>query len=182
MPTYFAQENLFDSTPNNGTPVDTTQTTVNNSAVNSTSTGLNLDLSSTIFSDGSIKSFIFQLNSFTLAWCIFYSVLFVADFYFYRLKYSDGVIDRERLGVDSLKRAFNIWFSYFFCWIALVVYGYVPLLGFITIMVYFGKLLIADLPLILDIIHDYVGLNGIHTNYKKIVAPLIKLLKLDFKK
>ena len=174
MPVYFAQDNLFNNNPGGAAPVTTTTTTQ--------SPAFNFDPFVGVLSDNSIRNFLLNLNSFTLAWCIFYSLLFVADFFFYRLKYTDGDLAREKIGVNSLVRAFNIWFGYLFCLIGLIVYNYAPVLGVIVIVGYFFKLLSVDLPMILDIIHDYIGLNGVHTTYKKMVAPIRKLLRFNFKK
>ncbi|MEM1312802.1 MAG: hypothetical protein AAGF07_05065 [Patescibacteria group bacterium] len=180
MSTYFIQENLFDSNLDS-LPAQSEQEVVTR-AIDTTSSEVNVSWYASFFGDEAITDFIIQLNSFTLAWCILYSALFVADFYFYRLKYSDGDVDRERLGVSSLRRAFNLWFGYVFCLLALILYSYVPAFGMLTILVYVAKIVVADLPMILDIIHDYIGLNGIHTNYKRIVSPVIKLLKFNLKK
>jgi hypothetical protein len=180
MNVYFAQDNLFNNTTTGTDNTTVTTATGTPSSVGNGTSGL--DILTNYFSDDNIKNFLLRLNSFTLAWCIFYSVLFVADFFFYRMRFTDGDIAREKIGVQSLRRAFNIWFSYLFCWLGLVAFSFFPILGVIVIVGYFFKLLSVDLPMVLDIIHDYVGLNGVHTNYKKIVAPIIKLLKFDFKK
>jgi hypothetical protein len=174
MPRFYAQNDLFNNSAN-----DTVQTS---STVESGSTGFRIDFSNTILSEDNVRTFIIQLNSFVLAVCIVYSILFIMDFYFYRMSHSYGDLKREKIGVESLVKAVNLWFSYLFCLIALGIYGYFSFFGFITVLVYIVKLLHYDTPAALSIIHDYMAFNGIHSNYKKIVAPLIKLLRLDFKK
>jgi hypothetical protein len=52
------------------------------------------------------------INGFLLAWTMFYSVLLVMDFFFYRVKFPDGQVQREKDGVASLKGAYTLWLSY----------------------------------------------------------------------
>lgn len=180
----FLQDNLFQNpTDVSLNPTDSsTQQSIVTATTNNTSSTISFDPLSFFFDPDRIRTFIYQLNYFTLAWCIFYSCLFVADFFFYRLKYSDGEIDREKTGVSSLRNAFSLWISYMICWVVFVIYGYFQAISGLVIFVYIFKLLSADLPNILNIVHNNVGLNGIHPTYKKIVTPISKLLSLDFKK
>jgi hypothetical protein len=168
-----AQDNLFQNETNSpvNTPVSQTPT-----AVPVTNFDFGAGFFDSLIDPERVRLFILQLNGFTLAWCILYSALFLWDFYFYRLKYTDGEIAREKIGIQSLNRAFKIWYSYLFCCLALYIYSLFPVVSLLTILVYFYKLLSVDLPEILDIIHDYVGLNGIHKNYRKIVTPIRRLL------
>ncbi len=53
-----------------------------------------------------------SFNNFALAWSVFISVMFVADFYFYYVKQSDAEIPREKMGQKALWTAARIWWRY----------------------------------------------------------------------
>jgi len=170
----YAQDSLFQPSPAQPQTQVVTQTTTSSTAFDPLA----------FLADGKgMESFIIQLNYFTLAWCIFYSVLFVADFFFCRMYHADGELPKEKLGVESIFRASYIWLTYLVCWVFLVLYSFFPnIFGAITILVYFWKLLSRDLPDIFDIIHNYVSFSGVFTTFRSVTGPFRKLLRLNFKK
>lgn len=141
----------------------------------------NFELVTNFFGGSGIQSFIIRLNYFTLAWCIFYSILFVGDFFFCRMYYSDGDLSKEKMGVDSIHRAAKIWWSYLICWLFLVIYSIFPITGIFTIIIYFFKIFFVDLAKVLDIIHDDVPFSGVFTAYRNIVAPIQRLFTIPIK-
>ena len=176
----YAQDDLFQDQPN--TPVDTpVQDTTNTITLPPEEPTLletvNFDGINSFFAGENIQSFIIQLNSFAIAWAIFYSVILVYDFFFFRVNHPENEIEREQLGVSSLEKAYKIWKNNILCLIALTVYRFFPVTGLFVILVYFYKIIVLDTPLILGMMHDYVGLTGVITNYNKIVSPIIKLLQ-----
>ncbi|MBC7471787.1 MAG: hypothetical protein H7196_00775 [candidate division SR1 bacterium] len=92
------------------------------------------------------------INAFLLAWTIFYSLILVIDFYFYRVKYNDGVVNREKRGVKSLTSAAQIWFSYLLYLILFILQlsfrsqWYGTIFGVLAILYMFIKLIVIDLP------------------------------------
>lgn len=92
-------------------------------------------------------------NIFVLVWTVFYSTLLFADFYFYRVKYSEGETDRELKGVTSIRGARRMWITYLVCLgFYTAVYftngGVQTVLTVITIIVYILKVAVADIPII----------------------------------
>lgn len=153
------------------------------SKASSAATSSSLDFSNfepitSFFGGQGIQSFIIRLNYFTLAWCIFYSILFVGDFFFCRMYYSDGDLSKEKTGVDGIHRAAKIWWSYLICWIFLVIYSIFPITGILTIIIYFFKIFFVDLAKVLDIVHDDVPFSGVFTTYRNIVAPIQRLFTI----
>lgn len=134
------------------------------------------------FSTSDLRVFVLWLNAFTVAWCIFYSIMFVADFYFYRMKFSDGDIGREKVGVTSLARAAKLWWTYLICWLFFLLYYYFPQTTLIVVLVYLFKLIVVDAPVVLDIIHDETSFSGVFTQFRNITQPLKDLLSLRFNK
>lgn len=96
---------------------------------------------------------LYMLNIFVLVWTMFYSVIFFADFIFYRVRFSDGEVDREKKGVESIRSARKMWITYIVC---LVVYsitlfttGWInSLLSITTIVLFVLKMIASDLPTI----------------------------------
>lgn len=92
------------------------------------------------------------INAFLLAWTIFYSLILVIDFYFYRVKYNDGMVSREKRGVKSLTSAAQIWFSYLLYLILFILQllfknqWYGTIFGVMTILYLFVKIIVLDLP------------------------------------
>jgi len=105
------------------------------------------------------------LNYFSLAWTIFYSVLFVSNFFYFFVLYSgDGELPREKKGVHSLHRATSFWFTYLGClilaWIYTLQIPFANIFGFLVIIAYLSKLLIHDLryiPVLQNIPEFIVG-------------------------
>lgn len=172
----YAQD-LFQADPN-------TNPSTSNAATNP-SGGVNplgFDLFAYLSDPSSLQGFILQLNRFTIAWCIFYSILFVLDFFHMRMYHSDGEVPKMMLGEGSIRRALGLWWSYLICWVFLLLYFLFPIVGIVTIAVYFLKLLSIDLPNIFDLIHNHVGFGGPTQLFKNVTNPLKKLLHGEFLK
>jgi hypothetical protein len=95
--------------------------------------------------------FINNLNYFVLAWTIFYSVLFVCDFFFWRVLQGDGELPRYHKGENSMKFAATMWWTYLVCVIFFGIFLFTPkpfafITGCMTIIVYVLKVVVADLP------------------------------------
>lgn len=89
----------------------------------------------------------------TLAWTIFYTIVFVIDFFYYRVQYPDGeFVTREKVGVESLFKAINLWWGFILCLIFYTAYFLQQdelikiLIGIVTLLVYLMKIFIADMP------------------------------------
>ncbi|NJS40996.1 hypothetical protein HC766_01225 [Candidatus Gracilibacteria bacterium] len=99
----------------------------------------------------SLDSMISYLNVFTLAWCIFYSVFYICDFYFYLIKYPDRELGRMKKGAKSFQNAFYIWVGYLICLGGFALYiiskntSFANFVGVITILIYCIKILIIDI-------------------------------------
>jgi len=68
------------------------------------------------FTNFNVNEFINSLNTFTLAWTIFFSVIFMANFFYFRIFYSFGEVQREKKGVDSVYASLRIWVTYLIVW------------------------------------------------------------------
>jgi hypothetical protein len=139
----------------------------------------NLDLGILVDIGNQLKPFIVSLNYFVLGWCIFYSVLSLASFYFIQY-YMDGEISREKLGTEYIMRATTYWWGYLICWIFFFLYQFFPALGIFVVGVYLFKLVFADMHMVLDLPDDDYDLSSIITNYRNLVRPIRKSLRLQF--
>ena len=128
-----------------------------------------------------LRPFITSLNHFVLGWCIFYSVLLVASFYFMEY-YTEGEVYRVKLGTEYIMRAAKIWWGYLICWIILFAYQFFPALGVFVVLVFFFKLIFADIPNVLDLPDDDYDHSSVITNYKNLVRPIRKALRFQFAK
>jgi hypothetical protein len=92
------------------------------------------------------------INAFLLAWTIFYSLVLVFDFFFYRVKFNDGQVSREKRGVVSLTNAYHLWLSYLGYLVLFIVYlsfrndWFGIIIGIITIIYAIVKIIVLDLP------------------------------------
>lgn len=183
MSRYFvAQDDLFSPEPANPSSPQQdagTQEVVVDSQT--TNTGLEfLDVDRYLPNQEQLDTFILNLNYFTLAWCLFYAALLYANFYFNRMLYPEGEVPKEARGVSQIYRAAKIWWTYLLCLVFLIAYKFFPILSYLTIFVYFYKLLHWDLVSILDIIDNYFGINEILGFFQNIFNKLKKLLSFKF--
>ena len=108
--------------------------------------------------------FVYSLNYLALAWTIFYSILLVRDFFFYRVKYNDYELEREQMGVKSIMAAVNLWYSYLFALLLFGVFVFTPaafaaITGWIAVFAYLFKIFIADMPDI-PVLGNILGFPG----------------------
>ena len=135
----------FYNIPNPQTPTSSPSSpisTAQNPAVNAVNT------SQAFFDFAGILS---GINTFLLAWTMFYSILLMMDFFFYRVKYNDGIVDREKRGVKSIYGAFQLWVSYTIYLVIFMLYlankseWYGPIIGVIGFLMVPLKILVLDL-------------------------------------
>lgn len=100
-----------------------------------------------------IGAVISSLNYFALAWCIFYALILVSDFFFYRVLYTNLELGRMRRGEQALINAAKIWLTYLLVAFAYLFYTLIyesriaDLFGMFVATGYILKLLF-DIPLI----------------------------------
>jgi purine-cytosine permease-like protein len=109
------------------------------------------------------------INTFLLAWTIFYAIVLVCDFFFYRVKFSDGEVSREKRGVKSLYGAFQLWVSYAFYLILFMAYlstkneWYGLVIGVFAVIYFIIKIIVLDLthiPIVDKYAQKVVELTG----------------------
>jgi hypothetical protein len=116
--------------------------------------GLNLELGNILHT----------LNYLVLAWTIVYSILFVWDFFYYRVKYNDYEVEREKQGVKSMNIALAMWYSYIMALLLFFFYTIspaflAPFVGWVAVFGYLFKVFVADMPDI-PVIGKFFGLPG----------------------
>jgi hypothetical protein len=135
-------DDFFNSTPPAAKPPTTTV---------STPTLIN---TSTNFQLPDLTNIISTINTFALAWTIFYSAIMLYNFYFYRVANPGGEVERETKGVQSFKNAISLWFSYATGLVLFIIYESIKsssfgfIFGLVVIVYFFLKLTLLDLPLI----------------------------------
>lgn len=135
-----------------------------------------------------LASILYWLNVVVLAWTVFYSVVFVVEFFFYRVKYPDGeFITREKKGVQAIYQAAGLWWGFLICAILYTVYLSWPvgitreLIGWLAVVAYILKVVVADMPNIPiigkflgkpgDIVQDFV--ENLAKNTQKFLAAIV---------
>jgi hypothetical protein len=109
---------------------------------------------SNLFNGFGFDSFLYILNVFTLAFTFFYSLVFMGDFFFYRVRNNGGEVEREQKGVSALYLALQLWWTYAFSLTVYLIYksgGFLmPQLiwGILTALIFIIKIFFVDLPLI----------------------------------
>jgi hypothetical protein len=126
-----------------------------------------------------LKPFISSLNYFVLGWCIFYSVLSVASFFFMEY-YTEHELYRIRLGTEYITRAAQYWWGYLICLVFFVWYQFFPALGLFVVAIYFFKIVFADIPNVLDLPDDDYDFSAVITNYRAFTKPIRKALRFQF--
>ncbi len=128
-------DNLYQSGPSSSNTVST-----------STNTG-GLDFISNI----DLSSWLYWLNMFTFAWCIFYSLLLLGNFYYYWVKFGDGEVENEKKGAKAIADAAWMWWSYLTAVILYLIYKnssteYAIIVGWFAVAFYVCKIFVFDLP------------------------------------
>jgi hypothetical protein len=135
-----------------------------------------------------LELMLYWLNVIVLAWTVFYSVVFVVDFFFYRIKYPDGELEaREKVGVQSMYQAAGLWWGFLICAVLYVVFLSQPegitkgIIGWLTVIAYLLKVIVADMPTIPviggflgkpgDIVQDFV--ENLSKNTQKFLAGVV---------
>jgi hypothetical protein len=143
-------KNLFQTDDPGSSPEQT-------SAPTETDPGIFLDLGGF----PGLNDILSTINSFTLAWTIFYTILFVSDFFFWYVLYTEGgELPRERRGVKSLMVAARMWVTYLFCLFFFWLYifsqdtGLGFLFGILAIIIYLIKLILGDMMNIIGIVNS----------------------------
>jgi len=111
-----------------------------------------------------IDSILSAINTFSLAFCIIFTIIYLIDFYYFRVKYTDYDISREERGQKSMYSAMSLWFGYIVCLVCMTAYIFVPaefktFTGWLCIVVFILKLLVVDFPNIPGI-GKYLGWPG----------------------
>jgi hypothetical protein len=94
------------------------------------------------------------LNTFALAWTIFYSILCVCQFFYYYVKYNENSVGNIKKGKKYLFNAFKLWYSYlltlgfFVLYLGLKTTFFGLFVGVIACLTYFLKFLAIDLAFI----------------------------------
>lgn len=130
------------------------------------------DLNNLNINNSFLDPFVSWLNAFVLAWSIFYSVYFLAHFFFYRIFFGTGEMAQEKKGVKGIVRLLGIWWRYIACLVFLVIYGLTKdslvglAFGVLAIFVMLAKLYI-DLARIMDLFEYFVWSKNIAKTVKK---------------
>jgi len=130
---------------------------------------------------------LYWLNIITFAWTLFYSIVFTVDFFFYRVKYNDGEVGRQKQGVLSINKAAGLWWGFLICVLLYFFYELQDsgtlkiIMGWVTAAAYLIKIFVADMPII-PIIGPTLGkpgkvvgdfLDDIATNSKKYLGQIV---------
>jgi hypothetical protein len=73
------------------------------------------DINDLNISTNLLDPFVSWLNAFVLAWSIFYSIYFLAHFFFYRIFTGTGELAAEKKGMKGMYRLLGIWWRYVIC-------------------------------------------------------------------
>jgi hypothetical protein len=101
-----------------------------------------------------ITSLLSTLNTFALAWTMFYSAVQITHFFYSWVKYNDNEVSNLKTGAKYLINSFKIWASYLLTLGFFVLYIFTkstifgPFVGIIALFVYFMKFFGIDLGLI----------------------------------
>jgi hypothetical protein len=94
------------------------------------------------------------LNTFALAWTIFYSILCTSQFFYYYVKYNEGSVANIKKGKKYLFNGFKLWYSYlltlgfFVLYLGLKTTFFGPFIGILALLTYFLKFFAIDLAFI----------------------------------
>lgn len=127
--------------------LESTNSNVENIAATSdTSNNISVDSGSGIFSSigsffgdffSNLDSMIVAVNYIFLAWSIFYTVILLIDFWYYRLR-DTGEYANYKKGEESLASAQKMWFWYLLWLVLMTVYAFIP----VSIATFFAILLL----------------------------------------
>lgn len=99
----------------------------------------------------SSSDILYWMNVFALAWTIFYSALFMYDFFYYRIWHPDMAVSREKKGVRSANYAAEKWWTYaIFLFLYIISVTNTSLVGqvmrWVAMIFFFIKIVVLDLP------------------------------------
>ncbi len=100
------------------------------------------------------SSLLSTLNTFALAWTMFYSAVQITHFFYSWVRYSDNEVSNLKTGAKYLINSFKIWTSYLLTLGFFVLYLFTkstifgPFIGIIAVFLYFMKFFGIDLGLI----------------------------------
>lgn len=136
-----------------------------------------------------LGDWLLKINYFALAWGLFYTVIFLLDFWYYRLRLS-GEISRYKKGEKALKNGITMWISYMLCLALFFTYtkldGWAEtFIGIAALASYLIKFLFIDLqrvPVIENAMNDdstWFGkfVNGISTGIEKTKEVFFSIFK-----
>jgi len=69
------------------------------------------------------EQFFYILNYFALAWSIFFTVVFLIDFFNSRIFNSGGELAVEKVGTRSIRMALNLWYRYYLVLFFLILFS-----------------------------------------------------------
>ena len=128
------------------------QQTVNsslNSAAPQTATTTNSGILALFNLD--LAAILYWLNLFTLAWCIFYSIILISNFYYFWVNFADGEVENEQKGAKAISDAAWMWWSYLSAVILYIVFKnspaeYASFTGWFAVVFFVCKIIVFDLP------------------------------------
>lgn len=98
-----------------------------------------------------LGEWLYWLNIFTLAWCIFYSAILIGNFYYYWVNFADGEVVNEKKGAKAISDAAWMWWSYLSAVIIYIIFKntsaeYAAIVGWFGVAFYVCKIFVFDLP------------------------------------
>jgi hypothetical protein len=69
------------------------------------------------------EDFVYILNYFALAWSIFFTVVYLIDFFNARVFNSGAELAVEKIGIRGIKMALRLWYRYYFALFCLVLFS-----------------------------------------------------------
>jgi hypothetical protein len=123
------------------------QSTTTTSAISPASSNSGLDFISNI----DLSSWLYWLNMFTFAWCIFYSLILLGNFYYYWVNFGDGEVENEKQGAKAISDAAWMWWSYLTAVLLYLAYKntsgeFSVIIGWFAVVFYVCKIFVFDLP------------------------------------
>lgn len=129
-----------------------------------------------------LDSWIININYFFLAWAIFYTIILLVDFWYYRVR-QHGFYSSHKQGEESLAFAQKMWGLYFIWLILITIYAFIPgtwamILGIILIIGALVKFFVFDLakaPLFVTVFEWLGGkvASGGVSGFSKIFAIVV---------
>ena len=94
---------------------------------------------------------LYWINIFTFAWCIFYSLILIGNFWYYWVKFGDGEVANEKKGAKAISDAAWMWWSYLTAVLLYLAFHNTPaefstIVGWFALVFYICKIIVFDLP------------------------------------